>query len=92
MDLTDEQIAKLKEMLKILTVYFGITEEDLRYLPEAIKIVKGSQLPLKPITLDDKQKKEIEQKYQNAYTPEEYLNGFKNEVEEFYPNGREKAD
>ena len=76
MDLTDEQIAKLKEMLKILTIYFGITEEDLKYLPEALKFIKENSVP-KKFTMTDKEKSDLEDKKKKTLTPEEFIEHFR---------------
>ena len=60
-ELNSEDFLKLQELVKLLSV-FGITEEDLRYLPQALKIVKEGNLPNKPKTMSEEEKKDLEDK------------------------------
>ena len=85
-DLTQEDFAKLQELVKLLSV-FGITENDLRYLPKALKIVENAQLP-KKVELTEEEKKEMREKFDNALTPEKFMENFRGDIEEFNPNAR----
>ena len=90
-ELNADEFMKLQELVKLLSV-FGITEEDLRYLPEALKIVKNGGSIATPKTMSEKDKKNLEEKMQKTLTPEEFMSQFKGDIEEFYPNGRNKTN
>jgi hypothetical protein len=90
-ELNADEFMKLQELVKLLSV-FGITEEDLRYLPEALKIVKNGGLVNTPKTMSKEEKKNLEEKMQKTLTPEEFMSQFKGDIEEFYPNGRNKTN
>ena len=77
MDLTEEKLAKIKELLELLS-FFGITEDDLKYLPEALKLVKENSMP-KKFTMTDKEKSELEDKKKKTLTPEEFIEHFRTE-------------
>ncbi len=87
-DLSTQEFEEIKKLLKILGV-FGITEEDLRYLPEALKLVKNSSTIYKPQTISEKDKQKLEEKKQKTITPEEFFKQFETDIEEFYPNGKQ---
>jgi len=87
-DLSQEDFLKLKEIVRLLGT-FGISEEDLRYLPEAIKIVKASKLPKESPKISEEIKKELEDKKEKVFSAEEFISQFKSDVEEFYPNGKQ---
>lgn len=89
-ELTSEEFLKLQELVKLLSV-FGITEDDLRYLPQALKIVKEGNAPSKTI-ITEEEKKAIENKFKNITKPEDFVKSFESEIEEFYPNGRDDKD
>lgn len=68
---------------------FGITEEDLKYLPEALKIVKNRELA--PV-ITEEQKKELEKRkkeMEGAMTPVKFVNSFAGEKEHFRPYGKQ---
>ena len=90
-ELNADEFMKLQELVKLLSV-FGITEEDLRYLPEALKIVKNGGSINAPKTMSKEEKKNLEEKMQKTLTPEEFMSQFKGDIEEFYPNGRNKTN
>ena len=85
-DLSTQEFEKVKELLKLLGV-FGISEDDLRYLPEAIKKVKSLDQP-KQYTPSDELKKQFEDKKINATTAEDFVKSFSKDIEEIYPNER----
>lgn len=86
-ELNADEFMKLQELVKLLSV-FGISEEDLRYLPQALKIVKEGGIVEKPKEMSKEDKKNLEEKMQKTITPEEFMSQFKGDVEEFYPNGK----
>ena len=86
-DLTQEEFEKTKELLRLLGT-FGITEDDLRYLPEAIKKIKETQVQYKPREMTKDEKHDLEERKKKVLTPEEFFDQFKTEVEDFYPNGK----
>ena len=88
-DLNKKELKELQKFIKLLGV-FGITEEDLRYLPQAIKQVKENALPSK-IQLTESEKKEIKQKYETKMTPQQWLDTFSGDIEEFTPNVSRKS-
>lgn len=90
-ELNADEFMKLQELVKLLSV-FGITEKDLRYLPEALKIVKNGGSIATPKTMSKEEKLDMEEKMKKTITPEEFMSQFKGDIEEFYPNGRNKAN
>lgn len=78
-----EQITKLQELLKLLA-YFGITEEILKELPRVVEAYKDLQVS-KTMTKQDKM--DLEEKMKKVSTPEELVQMFAQETEEFYPDG-----
>ena len=84
---------KQRELVEVLAT-FGISEEDIRYLPEALKIVKDMKnLPAQPVGLSEESKKQIAErqkaeKENKPTTPAQYVSQFAGEQEEFYPYGR----
>lgn len=86
-DLTTEEFEKAKELLKLLGV-FGITESDLRYLPEALKLVKESNMAITRKPTQEEITK-IKSKYEQMQNAEQALKALRDEkIEEFYPDGR----
>ena len=90
-DLTQNDFIELQKLVKLLGV-FGISEEDLRYLPEALKIVRDGGLTSTPKTMSKEEKVALEEKIKKILTPEEFFEQFKDNVEEFYPHGQDKAN
>ncbi len=94
-DMTVEELEKAKEFLKMLS-FFGITEEDLRFLPEAIQIVKNMKNNKSNLVentrialVSDEEKKKIEQAFKDKGL-DLMFEQFTREEEEFYPHGRPK--
>lgn len=87
MGLKDYKTYKKRQELLELLSSFGITEEDLKYLHSALKIVKEGNIN-KPVEITDEQKKKIKDKLDKTLTPEQMIQAFAGETEEFYPNGR----
>ena len=92
---------ELKKLEMKLTFLERMKEEisDLHYLHEAVEIVKemkkknlenpnNNANPRKP---DDEMKKKFKEN-ENKMTPEEFINQFGGESEEFYPYGKPKAN
>lgn len=105
MGLRNKELKKLELRLEFLDFLkeYGIDANDLHYLHEAIeyvkelkknKIDKAIEKVLssdnKPFTLDEKTKEEIKKMYDGKMTPEEYINQFAGESEEFHPYGKPK--
>lgn len=83
-----EEFQKLQEMLKFLET-FGITEDDLKEIPNMIKFYKEfantrTSIPRKT----EKEKQLMEMQNSKIAKPEDIINMFADDVEEFYPNGR----
>ena len=74
----DEDINMLKEQNRALA-------EENKSLKEKVETLEKAQV--KVVELTEKQKKDIEQKYQGATTPEDIVKMFAEDAEEFYPNG-----
>lgn len=85
-----QQYKKQKEILAYLKDEFGITKEDLSYLHEALEIVKSKQIS-KPVEIDEKTREEIELAKKTKMTPEQFVEVFAKETEEFYPYGKPKV-
>ena len=83
---------KRQELLETLKE-FGITEDDLKYLPEALKIVKNRELQPKEQkfvpTADEKKK--IQENKESKNTPQDFISQFSGEKEQFYPYGKPKS-
>jgi len=85
-----------EEIRGFLSIY-GITESDLRYLHDAISIVKElkSRADETPISgsrsPSEEQRKEFKERKDNALKPEDIVSMFADDVEEFYPNGKGRA-
>lgn len=88
---------KRHEEIKDFLASYGLTESDLRDLHEALSVVKAlkSRADEKPIEAkpapSEEQKKEFRERKDNALKPEDIVNMFANDVEEFYPNGKGRA-
>ena len=81
---------KLKECLEVLESEFGITKADLVYLHDALEIVKNNKVnETKPVAMDERTVEEIE-KQKLKMTPEQFVEVFAKETEEFYPYGKPK--
>ena len=78
---------KQKELLAFLDEEFGITKDDLKYLHEAVEVVKNK----KTFVLDEKTKEEMKEMNSQKLTPEQIVASFAGTGEEFYPYGRPKA-
>lgn len=84
-----------QNIIEVLSTEFGISVEDLRYLPEAIKYVKNEKafkettpaIENKPNQVVVNNAKE-EVKAITPITPEQFVAAFAGEVEEFYEDGR----
>jgi len=85
------------EEIRDFLAYYGISESDLRYLHEALSIVKAlkSRADEKPIEAkpapSEEQKKEFKERKEKALKPEDIVSMFADDVEEFYPNGKGRA-
>ena len=79
---------KQRELLTFLNDEYGITKEDLGYLHEALQIVKETKIP-KPNVVDERQAEEIK-KQKEKLTPEQIVEAFAGETEDFYPYGKPK--
>lgn len=78
---------KQKEMVAFLEEEYGITKDDLKYLHEALELVKNGNIR-KPYVMDEKTKEEMLEQQKTKMTPEQYIEQFAGEVEEFYPYGK----
>lgn len=78
---------KQKEILAFLDEEYGITKDDLKYIHEALELVKNGNVH-KPYVMDENTKKEIDEKNKTKMTPEQFIEQFAGEVEEFYPYGK----
>lgn len=79
---------KQQEMLTFLENEYGITKEDLKYIHEALQLVKNGNIH-KPYVMDEETKEKILEEQKTKMTPEQYIAQFAGEVEEFYPYGKE---
>lgn len=85
------------EALELLAS-FGISEPDLRYLHEALAIVRELKSradekptePAKPVPTEE-ETKEIKRRRDQALKPEDIVHMFADDAEEFYPNGRKRS-
>lgn len=84
MDLTSQDFEKAKDLLKLLGI-FGITEEDLRYLPEAIKRVKSMDAP-KEYKLPENYKEKTDEDAKKALNFADLFGRFSKQIEEIYPD------
>ena len=84
MDLTSQDFEKAKDLLKLLSI-FGITEEDLRYLPEAIKRVKSMDAP-KEYQFPENYKSKTEEDAKKAINFADLFGKFSKQIEEIYPD------
>ena len=76
-------------MLTFLDDEYGITKDDLKYIHEALEKVKELKTRT-PLVLDEKTKEEIELVKKTKMTPEQFVEVFAKETEEFYPYGKPK--
>lgn len=94
MGLKDYRKFKLKNLLKeVLEQEFGITQQDLQFLPQALKMIKEGKLnnEPKPVAMSDEEKKRIKEKQDKYMTPDQMFEVFNADIEEFYPNGKPKT-
>ncbi len=90
------KLEKRIELLEFLKTEFGIESKDLHYLHEAIEYVK--KLKENGITTSnaktpsEEDKKNIKDRNEKNMTPEQFINQFAGEVEEFYPYGKPKTN
>ena len=82
-----KKIKKQKEMVAFLEEEYGITKDDLKYVHEALELVKNGNVH-KPYVMDEKAKEEMLEQQKLKMTPEQYIEQFAGEVEEFYPYGK----
>jgi hypothetical protein len=78
---------KQKEMVAFLEEEYGITKDDLKYIHEALELVKNGNVH-KPYVMDEKAKEEMLEQQKFKMTPEQYIEQFAGEMEEFYPHGK----
>lgn len=98
MGLKNKQMKKLElrlELLEFLKEY-GIEPNDLHYLHEALEYVKKEKESNKiqngsNLAPSDDEKKKIKENNEKM-TPEQYVNMFMGESEEFYPYGKPKKN
>ena len=85
---------KQKEMLSFLEDEYGITKDDLMNLHEMVQEHKNREIKQVVVRepLDEKTKQEIENSMKNKTTPEQLLELFAGETEDFYPYGRPKTN
>ena len=87
---------KQRELVEVLAT-FGISEEDIKYLPEALKIVKDiKNQPTQPTGFSPEVKEQIEKNKKaleksKPIQPADYVSQFAGEQQEFYPYGRSKT-
>lgn len=86
-----KKIKKQKEMVAFLEEEYGITKDDLKYIHEALELVKNGNVH-KPYVMDEETKKKLELENKTKMTPEEFIEQFAGEVEEFYPYGKQHHD
>ena len=83
---------KQKEILTFLDEEYGITKDDLQNVHEAIQYYKNRDV--KPVVarepMSEAAKKKLEQEQANKLTPEQIVEAFTGEMEEFYPYGKPK--
>lgn len=83
---------KQKELLAFLNDEYGITKDDLQNMHEAIQRFKNkdvkSVVTREPVS--DAAKKKLEKEQATKLTPEQIVEAFAGETEEFYPYGKPK--
>ena len=88
---------KRNEEFKEFLACYGITDSDLRFLHEALAIVrelkrKADERPVEARPApSEEQRKEFKERKDKALKPEDIVEMFKDDVEEFYPNGKGRA-
>lgn len=75
-----------QRLLKFLAK-FGITEKDLYDLPKALANQQTAIIKQVPTA---EETKKIKEKAEKAFTPEDLVQMFSQDLEEFYPNGKPK--
>ncbi len=94
MGLKDYKVYKRNRQIKEFFEAYGISEADLRYLPEALKAVKelkkkADEAPVfQKAVPSEEEKKKYKERSETFAKPEDVVAMFKKDAEEFYPNGR----
>lgn len=86
-DLSRKELKKVQEMLKFFDI-FGISEEDLRLIPQIKVLLENKKEADKPISPSPKESKAIEEAAVLHGKPEDVIKLFTGETKEFYPDGR----
>ena len=86
------------EEVREFLAQYGISESDLRYLHDALAIVKtlksrADEAPKgdKPVPTEEQKQAFKEAKEKKGNKPEDIVSMFVDDVEEFYPNGKGRA-
>ena len=83
---------KQKEILSFLDEEYGITKDDLSNMHEAIQHYKNKDV--KPVVVrepvSEAAKQKLEKEQATKLTPEQIVEAFAGETEEFYPYGKPK--
>lgn len=88
MGLSERKKYQFESMLIEILGKYGITLQDLIYLPEALKIVKDLKETNKPATPSVEDKKKFKEK--EGHDINSYFKNFNQFVEEMYPDGKPK--
>lgn len=75
------QLAKIDEFKEIFEEVFGMSVE------EAKKILLEKSMENKPVEISKEQKEKIDEINQKIVSPQELIEQFATETEEFYPDG-----
>lgn len=86
-NLNRRQFKKFQEFLAFFEL-LGVSEEDLRKIPEIKTLLNNAKVIDKPVMISDAQKAAISQRNEKAVTPEQITEMFSKDIEEFYPNGK----
>jgi hypothetical protein len=85
---------KQKEILTFLNEEYGITKDDLQIVHEAIQYYKNRDV--KPVVarepVDEATKQKLKKEQERKLTPEQIVEAFAGEMEEFYPYGKPKSN
>lgn len=78
-----------KEFIKFLDE-FGISEDDLHFLHEALCFIKNEskEQPIKVLVPSDKEKSDFQKKIEKVGDPQKFFEQFNDEIEDFYPYGK----
>jgi hypothetical protein len=84
---------KAKEIMDFLKEEYGIDGQMLRELPQALadlkSIKESAARPAERPMPSAEQTKDFKNKKEHAAKPEDIVAMFKDDVEEFYPNGKQ---